>query len=584
MTIKKILFILFLISPITLLSQSLKILSVPKANDADTLNFCIDSSIIFLARNSDSTELDENTFFEWNYGNGIKESGLNLDSVSNQYAVSGGYFVYLKAISPQNDTLYAKKFIRIAFRPNFSGTNSITEPYSICFDGQNNDIIQLDAHYEYPLWKQALVSERTESVEKEINLGKAYTSSIYFDAFEINHKIISAQTIDTIAILMEHSNAQDIEIQIMCPDGISISLKKNGTKKVFMGEPVDNEDLTTKKGETYWYYFTEKIPNFGTMSQEEQQYFYSYTDNADSSYINEPYYPSGSYLPETSFKQLIGCNLNGIWQLAVIDNNLENNGYIKSWKLIFDTIPPIKQFKNSNSKIQWQSSAFGHFLGDSLMASVTAEALKTNTFLNFKFITTDDYGCIADTTVYVEVQKADFSANPETGDAELDVSFSNNTNWENATYDWDFGDGESAINQAAPSHTYIDKGEFEVILKATSTQACVNYDTLVIIVTAPISKVEAPNVFTPNNDGNNDRFLITHEGLREAKVFIYSRWGEKVAELSNLSEIDQGWDGSIGNRGNKIVKPGLYYYTVIAEGKDDKKHRISGALHIFYGN
>jgi len=584
MTLKNFLLILFLISPFSLLSQSLKIFSIPKAIDADTINFCKDSTIIFFARNLDSTKLPENTFFEWSYGNGIKESGLNLDSVSNTYSASGGYFVFLKAISHQDDTLYTKKYIRIAFPPSFSGTNSNSNSNSVCYDGLNNDIIQLNAQYEYPLWKQKFVTEKIETFEKEINLGKAYTSSIYFDAFEINHKVISAQTIDTVAILMEHSNAQDIEIQLMCPDGNSINLKKTGTKKVFMGEPIDNEELATKEGNTYWYYFTEKIPNFGTMSQEEQQYFYSYTDKADSSYINEPYYPSGSYLPETSFSQLIGCNLNGTWQIAVIDNHLENNGYIKSWKLIFDTIPALKQFKNENSLIQWQSSVFGHFLSDSLVASVSAEALKTNTFLNFKFITTDNFGCVADTTIYIEVQKADFTANPQTGDAELEVSFTNITNWENANYDWVFGDGESAFNLPTPTHTYLDKGEYEVILTATSTQGCKNYDTLVIIVTAPISKVEAPNVFTPNSDGVNDRFLITHEGLREAQVIIYSRWGEKVAELSNLSEIDQGWDGTIGNRGNKIVNPGLYYYTVLAEGKDDKKHRISGALHIFYGN
>ena len=51
-----------------------------------------------------------------------------------------------------------------------------------------------------------------------------------------------------------------------------------------------------------------------------------------------------------------------------------------------------------------------------------------------------------------------------------------------------------------------------------------------------------PNVFTPNGDGQNDKFYVYGNGeVAIKKIMIYNRWGEKVFECSD-SNI--GWDGT----------------------------------------
>jgi len=53
-------------------------------------------------------------------------------------------------------------------------------------------------------------------------------------------------------------------------------------------------------------------------------------------------------------------------------------------------------------------------------------------------------------------------------------------------------------------------------------------------------EIVVPNVFSPNNDGMNDRFEI--EGIRSKTntVRIYNRWGQKVFEANNYKNQ---WDG-----------------------------------------
>ena len=54
-----------------------------------------------------------------------------------------------------------------------------------------------------------------------------------------------------------------------------------------------------------------------------------------------------------------------------------------------------------------------------------------------------------------------------------------------------------------------------------------------------------PNLFTPNGDGSNDRFLIFGLGFERLELRIYDRQGELVFESSDIDYLTtQGWDGS----------------------------------------
>ncbi|MEK7256126.1 MAG: gliding motility-associated C-terminal domain-containing protein, partial [Bacteroidota bacterium] len=60
-------------------------------------------------------------------------------------------------------------------------------------------------------------------------------------------------------------------------------------------------------------------------------------------------------------------------------------------------------------------------------------------------------------------------------------------------------------------------------------------------------QVYAPNVFSPNGDGINDRFFLQGNDFISVKSLrIFSRWGELVFEAENmpLNEFSLGWDGT----------------------------------------
>ncbi len=65
-----------------------------------------------------------------------------------------------------------------------------------------------------------------------------------------------------------------------------------------------------------------------------------------------------------------------------------------------------------------------------------------------------------------------------------------------------------------------------------------------IFLTVEQSQVQAPDFFTPDNDGRNDRFRLFFNGqLSDYTMIVYDRWGQKV-----FTSIDplEGWDGTKG--------------------------------------
>ena len=72
----------------------------------------------------------------------------------------------------------------------------------------------------------------------------------------------------------------------------------------------------------------------------------------------------------------------------------------------------------------------------------------------------------------------------------------------------------------------------------------VEYDPFVFI----------PNIFSPNNDNQNDALFVRGTGISTIEFLVFDRWGEKVFETNSL-EI--GWDGTF--RGQDM-SPGVFMY------------------------
>ena len=120
---------------------------------------------------------------------------------------------------------------------------------------------------------------------------------------------------------------------------------------------------------------------------------------------------------------------------------------------------------------------------------------------------------------------------------------------------WDLGAGvpphsdTSALNARFPG-----PGEYPVILVVTTAAGCVDtvWSTVRVI---DHGNVEMPNVFSPNGDGMNDRFVPLEAQGAQGLMEIYNRWGQVVFSTPNLV---QGWDGH--------GAPGGTYFYIVTPG------------------
>jgi gliding motility-associated-like protein len=196
-------------------------------------------------------------------------------------------------------------------------------------------------------------------------------------------------------------------------------------------------------------------------------------------------------------------------------------------------------------------------------------------------------GCSATNSVSVIAGNisASITPNPPSGYSPLAVSFDNtsvggSTTAGTVTTVWNYGNGISmTYTGTAPSYSlsgypdgstvYQSAGSYTVWLiltQNTGTNVCVGTASTVIFVELP-SKLEIPNVFTPNGDGVNDYFTLLTTNITNITCKIFDRWGVKMydvtSERGNIS-----WDGK--NFSGKDVPAGTYFYILKAEGKDGR--------------
>jgi gliding motility-associated-like protein len=100
-------------------------------------------------------------------------------------------------------------------------------------------------------------------------------------------------------------------------------------------------------------------------------------------------------------------------------------------------------------------------------------------------------------------------------------------------------------------------------ITGTNQFYCVDTATLLVNVYYQ-SHIAMPNTFSPNGDGVNDYFyVISGETVARVNQFqIFSRWGEKVFEISNILPNDYvgGWNGMYKG---KPAPAGTYVYVLI---------------------
>jgi gliding motility-associated-like protein len=253
-------------------------------------------------------------------------------------------------------------------------------------------------------------------------------------------------------------------------------------------------------------------------------------------------------------------------------------------------------------KVQWKE-------GQVVIASVLSPQIFNPPFTDTEYTLNiyDQFGCETNSTVLYQsvVTKAEFSVDPQQGEAPLTVNFTNQSQ-NGDQYEWFFFRDLDEIKKESentlqpvdsimlvaydqnPVYTYENSGIYMVKLVSkhiSDTLTCVDTTYLEDYIFVDTSFVAVPNVFTPNNDGTNDMFVVKFWSMKSIKIQIYNRWGKRIHfwESDDIRGFENTytqtvWDGRLGGR---YASPGVYYYVVEGMGRDDQKRKAHGFFHLF---
>ncbi|HTA27273.1 MAG TPA: gliding motility-associated C-terminal domain-containing protein, partial [Bacteroidia bacterium] len=111
-------------------------------------------------------------------------------------------------------------------------------------------------------------------------------------------------------------------------------------------------------------------------------------------------------------------------------------------------------------------------------------------------------------------------------------------------------------------------------LITTTAAGCTASSLVTITVEIPCADFFVPNVFTPNDNGINDTYLIKVKFMSDYQIDIFNRWGKKVFSSDNP---DNPWDGNIDG---SPASAGVYYYILRSTCENGESFEKHGFLHL----
>ncbi|MBC7886160.1 MAG: gliding motility-associated C-terminal domain-containing protein [Saprospiraceae bacterium] len=159
----------------------------------------------------------------------------------------------------------------------------------------------------------------------------------------------------------------------------------------------------------------------------------------------------------------------------------------------------------------------------------------------------------------------------------LDIDFdSNYPDDQISEIKWTNSKGEIIGNDFILTFSSFDSDVVD--LEVITEKGCISRSKIVINVENELN-IFFPNIFSPNGDNSNDRFIIWKNKVPANidRLCIYDRFGNKVYDQQNF-EFDNnplGWDGTFNNQ---QVETGVYVYVVEYTDYTGIKHIIKKDL------
>ncbi len=193
-------------------------------------------------------------------------------------------------------------------------------------------------------------------------------------------------------------------------------------------------------------------------------------------------------------------------------------------------------------------------------ATTSSITVKPNASTTYTCVVTKN-GCIDSTSTTITVDAPPLYA---CCDTTITKGASATIHADSATnYFWSPNSSLSCDTCANPLATPSVTTTYIVLTK--DANGCTVERMVTIIVETPCADFTVPNIFTPNNDGRNDDFVINILNPSSYSITIFDRWGKEVYTSSDPTVY---WNGRLLNS-QYLVPDGVYYYIIKASCGDN---------------
>lgn len=373
----------------------------------DSIRVCVNEVVNFANDGSFAEPGFAIVDYFWDFMDGTTANGQN---VSHSYDTPGEYRIQLFVTDDNgcsNPNLVDLQVL-VGTIPTFEGFPNDT---TLCLGEQ----LQLNAtpdFYEVTWDGFAGTSSVDDGCLYDTMLGVAQEIELFQTGFTAGAELTSINDLQSICLDLEHSFMGDLVVLIECPTGQTVTLHQQGGGGTFLGDPIDNGVSVDCNDPA-----TQGVP-----------FNYCFTPTATDTWVdwvnNQGGFgltlPAGDYASVGPLTDLVGCPLNGVWTLSVIDNWAADDGTVFGFGINFDPslYPNVTTFTpdigaDSDSSYWVLPATYASNLsadGNSIDVEPTAAGTYPYTY-----VVTDDFGCVNDSTVNVTLE-----LNPQ-ADAGLDT-------------------------------------------------------------------------------------------------------------------------------------------------------------------
>ncbi len=365
----------------------------PDTISLNVLHTCTDIPITFSSFGSQIADGFNLESYDWDFDDETILETTDID-VEHSYSEPGEYRV-TQRVEDSNGCFNSNVItlqVLVSTTPRF---NPIFES-EICLGG----ISEIDNNYvEDVLWTAIPPDEVFPPVtEMQDVVGIPFLSSIIFDTFDNGQVLESVDDLISINLNMEHSYIGDLLMEIVCPDGTSVTLVENPNNGggIFLGEAID-DDLTPEiPGVGYDYSFSPSSTNDTWNNEIAAAGYGAYTS-----------LPAGDYSSFGNLEDLIGCPLNGEWIIRATDNLPSDNGFIFSWGITFDEsiLPSQTTFVPATGSAPdsiWMVAP--HVISSNVDGTIIEIQPPSTGAYDIDIFALNNFGCRFDTTITVLVE------------------------------------------------------------------------------------------------------------------------------------------------------------------------------------